>query len=84
MSLSDEVTLAVRDAEGTRLGEIKDVPLSTLARRLPLDLDEDAQEALDVDASQVDLPAALIQSRGEDELTLSRPMEGLRELLEGE
>lgn len=82
-SLADEVTLDVKDAEGARVGQIEDVSLATLARRLPVTLDEDAQEVLDVDEALVDLPAALIQNRGEDELTLSRPLEGIREMLEG-
>lgn len=82
-SLADEVSLDVKDAEGTHVGRIEDVSLSTLARRLPVTLEEEAQDALDVEETTVDLPAALVQARGDDELTLSRPLDGIREMLQG-
>lgn len=79
---SKSVTLRVLDADGTNLGDVEDIELSVLAHRLPVKLEASAQEALGVEGGSVELPAQLIQQRSADEVTLSRTLEGIRELLE--
>lgn len=79
---SKSVTLRVLDADGTSLGDVEDIELSVLAHRLPVKLEASAQDALGVEDESVDLPAQLIQQRSADEVTLSRTLAGIRELLE--
>lgn len=73
--------LDVLDAEGERIGRLEGVPMSTLARHLPVTLDDDAKSTLDVDDDTVDLPSQLIQRRGNDEIELSRNMSEIHDLL---
>lgn len=78
-----EVDLDVLDADGEHIGRVDGVPLTQLARGLPITLDEDAKGALDVGEDMVDLPAQLIRRRTSDELELSKNLAELKELIEG-
>lgn len=76
------VDLDVLDALGEPVGRVEEVPLSTLARHLPVTLGEDAREALGVDEALIELPAQWIRHRGADAVELSRGMDEIRELLD--
>ncbi len=78
-----ELDLDVLDAAGERVGRREGVPLTELARRLPVTLDDDAKGVLGVDEDSVDLPAQLIRRRGSEELELSKNLADLKELIEG-
>lgn len=75
------VDLDVLDATGEHIGRVEGIPLSTLARHLPVTLDDDAKTTLDVPDETIDLPAQLIRRRGKDELELSKNLDELREML---
>lgn len=77
-----EVTVDVVDSTGAHLGRIEGAEPTTLARHLPIDLDDDVSEDLAIDEGFVDLPAALIQRRGADAVQLNRSLDEIRELLE--
>lgn len=81
MDADEGIQAEVVDAAGTLVGSVDGVPLSQLAHRLPVELDEDAREELEVDQDRVDLPPAWIRRRGDDRLVLNEGLAAIRDLL---
>lgn len=81
MDADDGIEAEVVDATGTLVGSVEGVPLSELAHRLPVDLDEDARATLEVDQDHVELPPAWIRRRGDDRLVLNEGLAAIRDLL---
>lgn len=81
MDADDGIQAEVVDAAGTLVGNVDGVPLSRLAHRLPVELDDDAREELEVDQDLVELPPAWIRRRGDDRLVLNEGLAAIRDLL---
>lgn len=78
---NDGIDAEVVDATGQRIGDVTDVSLKELAHRLPVALDDDAREELDVDQDHVELPPAWIRRRGDDRLMLNEGLAAIKDLL---
>lgn len=73
--------LDVLDAAGERIGAVEGQTRAELARHLLVALDDDAQESLDSDGT-LDLPAAMIQRLGSDEIELNRSLADIKEWMD--
>lgn len=73
--------LDVLDAAGERIGAVEGQTRAELARHLLVDLADDAQDTLDGESS-LDLPSAMIQRLGAEEIQLNRSLADLKDWLD--